>query len=365
MELHLINGFLGSGKTTAIITATKNLIQQGKTVGIVTNDKGQFQVDTAFFQSSHIPTRQVTGGCFRCSFSEFEEKIAQLQESNSPDIIFAESVGSCVDLVNTIFTPIQQNHHLNVEKTTYSVFTDIRLFRRWIYHEPLPFSEQVNYLFAKQIEESKLLVLNKSDLLTSDQQKDIFIVAVEQFPEKIILLQNSLIHSSVLPWLNALEKEEPVKNRPGFVVDYPIYKSGEREMAWFDHKIFFDAETPGKIKPALIELIKLLLAALQKEGVFVGHIKLLISYPEKCTKLSFTTADFLEKPFASHWVALVPDVSINSLSVMLNARVAMNANDFSEIVKNAVNQVALSPQINIRSEEGSSYNPEMSMNRPY
>ena len=75
MKLHIINGFLGSGKTTAIITATKSLIQLGKTVGIVTNDKGQFQVDTAFFQSSHIPTRQVTGGCFRCSFSEFEEKM--------------------------------------------------------------------------------------------------------------------------------------------------------------------------------------------------------------------------------------------------------------------------------------------------
>jgi len=49
---------------------------------------------------------------------------------------------------------------------------------------------------------------------------------------------------------------------------------------------------------------------------------------------------------------------------MLNARVAMNADEFSEIVKNAVNQAALSPQICIRSEEGSSYNPEMSMNRP-
>ena len=165
MILHLVNGFLGSGKTTAIITATKTLIDRGKTVGIVTNDKGRFQVDTAFFQSMHIPTQQVTGGCFRCSFSEFEEKIAQLQETEAPDIIFAESVGSCVDLVNTIFTPLQANTVLQVEKTTYSVFADIRLFRYWIDGEPLPFSDAINYLFAKQIEEGNLLVLNKADLL--------------------------------------------------------------------------------------------------------------------------------------------------------------------------------------------------------
>ncbi|NCB09923.1 MAG: cobalamin biosynthesis protein P47K, partial [Bacteroidia bacterium] len=79
MELHLINGFLGSGKTTAIISATKALLQRGKSVGVVTNDKGRFQVDSAFFQGQHIPTKQVAGGCFRCSFNEFEEKIIQLQ----------------------------------------------------------------------------------------------------------------------------------------------------------------------------------------------------------------------------------------------------------------------------------------------
>jgi G3E family GTPase len=364
MKLHLINGFLGSGKTTAIITATKSLMRLGKTVGIVTNDRGQFQVDTAFFQSSRIPTQQVTGGCFRCSFSEFEEKITQLQETTSPDIIFAESVGSCVDLVNTIFPPIQQNHHLDVDISTYSVFSDIRLFKRWIHHESLPFSEKVEYLFTKQIEESKLLVLNKSDLLSADQQKDILAVTVEEFPEKIILLQNSLDQSSILPWLKALDNEEAVKNRLGFVVDYSMYKSGEKEMAWLDQKFLIESQVPEKIKPALIELINLLLVAIQREGVFVGHIKLLLSYPEEGTKLSFTSADFLEKPFAPHWIESVPDVNINSLSVMLNARVSMNADDFSEIVKNTVNQVALSPQIHIRSEEGTSYNPEMSMNRP-
>jgi hypothetical protein len=111
-------------------------------------------------------------------------------------------------------------------------------------------------------------------------------------------------------------------------------------------------------------MITLLIAALQRERVFVGHVKLLLSYPDEGTKLSFTTADFLEKPFTSHWHTFVPEVSSNSISVMLNARVAMNAKNFSEIVENAVHQAAIFPQIKIRTEEGSSYHPEMSMNRP-
>ncbi len=64
MELHVVGGFLGSGKTTAIIGAAKYLMAHGKRVGVVTNDQGRYLVDTAFFRSEAVPTVEVTGGCF-------------------------------------------------------------------------------------------------------------------------------------------------------------------------------------------------------------------------------------------------------------------------------------------------------------
>ncbi len=364
MKLHLINGFLGSGKTTAIITATRSLLQQGKSIGIVTNDKGKFQVDTAFYETNHIPTRQVSGGCFRCSFSEFEEMIGQLQSSTSPEVIFAESVGSCVDLVNTIFSPIRQNSDLKVDETTYSVFSDIRLFRLWINNEPLPFSERVNYLFAKQIEESKLLILNKCDLFPAQGREEIFTAAMERFPDKTILLQDSQQPSSVLAWLEALAKEPALRERPGFSVDYPIYKGGENEMAWLDQIFIVESQEPARIKPAVMQLIYRMLSAVREGGFPVGHIKFLISSSGVSRKISFTTADFLEDHFAHHWGDMIPEASEGSLTLMLNARLSMQAEDFSKIVENAVRQVEQSAQICIRIQEGSSYNPEMSMHRP-
>ncbi len=96
-------------------------------------------------------------------------------------------------------SPLQQITSLHVETTTYSVFTDIRLFQCWINHDPLPFSDKINYLFEKQIEESKLLLLNKSYLLPPDQQKEILAIAIEQFPEKMILLQNSKVNQVCSP----------------------------------------------------------------------------------------------------------------------------------------------------------------------
>ncbi len=48
MDLRVVGGFLGSGKTTAIVSALHTLIAAGQRVGVITNDKGRFLVDTAF-----------------------------------------------------------------------------------------------------------------------------------------------------------------------------------------------------------------------------------------------------------------------------------------------------------------------------
>ena len=64
MDLHLVGGFLGSGKTTAIIGAVRLLLARGKKVGVVTNDQGRFLVDTAFFKATQVPTAEVACGCF-------------------------------------------------------------------------------------------------------------------------------------------------------------------------------------------------------------------------------------------------------------------------------------------------------------
>ncbi|MFZ6031173.1 MAG: GTP-binding protein [Chloroflexota bacterium] len=364
MELHLVNGFLGSGKTTAIIAAARQSMQAGKTVGIVTNDKGQFQVDAAFFQANRIPTRQVTGGCFRCSFSEFEEKIAELQAAASPDAVFAESVGSCVDLVDTIFGPLQRNHHLSVERTTYSVFADIRLFWRWLCSEPLPFSDAINYLFEKQIEEGNLLVLNKADLLHSGRKQEVLAAARERFAQKTILLQNSLEQAGPLPWLAVLGRDATCENHAGFSIDYRRYKSGEQEMAWYDQAFTLEAADPHSLKPAAVEMIGLFLAALQRMNAFVGHVKFFVSNGGVGCKLSFTTADFFEDARPSAWAEALPDGPGVSLSLVLNARLAMDGAAFAQIVQDIRDRMALFPQIHVRAGPGTAVHPDMSLARP-
>ena len=92
MKLHLVGGFLGSGKTTAIQQACTFLATQDISVGVITNDQGSSMVDDAYFKSLEIPSRKVSNGCFCCNFSELDKNLISLIDAQAPMVVFAESV---------------------------------------------------------------------------------------------------------------------------------------------------------------------------------------------------------------------------------------------------------------------------------
>ena len=65
----MIGGFLGAGKTTAILQIAKKLRDQGLRVGLITNDQSYGLVDTAMLGSHGFAVEEITGGCFCCRFN--------------------------------------------------------------------------------------------------------------------------------------------------------------------------------------------------------------------------------------------------------------------------------------------------------
>ena len=154
MELHLVGGFLGSGKTTAIIQAARLLIADGLRVGIITNEQGKHLVDTAFLRKQGLPTLEVAGGCFCCHLDDFKGRLEEITQRFNPQVIFAESVGSCTDLMATVVKPFIYYQNQSFQLTSLSVFTDSRLLLRYLRRQELPFSDSIIYIFEKQIDHS-------------------------------------------------------------------------------------------------------------------------------------------------------------------------------------------------------------------
>src|SRR5262245_28757574 len=145
MKIHLLTGFLGSGKTTAIQHASRILLRKAIRSGVITNDQGLKLVDGDFFKAQDIPSRRVVSGYFCCNYNDLDDRIQSLIETSNTEVIFAESVGSCTDIVATVLKPLLRFRP--DAQTTVSTFTDVRLLRMILSGASNSFDETVNYIY--------------------------------------------------------------------------------------------------------------------------------------------------------------------------------------------------------------------------
>jgi len=331
MHLHLVGGFLGSGKTTAIIEAARILMSQDLKVGVVTNDQGRYLVDTAFVRLSDLPAVEVTGGCFCCNFNDLNEKMRQLVSEIQPDVVFAESVGSCADIVATVVNPLKNLDDGIVQPSSYSVFVDGRLLKRWCTGQELPFSKDIVYIFEKQIEEAGLLVINKMDLLSKDGIRLIEKWVQEQGKDTAYRFQNSLSNDSVEEWVSALQSGAVPLPGTSLEMDYDRYGRGESLMAWLDETLTLSIQQDDK-RVVVIDWLNSLLGKLKEKGVSVGHLKFVLQSGEMSTKISFTSVEEMG------WHEILPELPSNSIQILINARAETSAAELRYYILHSLQQ---------------------------
>ena len=354
VDLHIVGGFLGSGKTTAIIGAARHLMDQGKKVGVVTNDQGRYLVDTAFFQTLDVPAVEVTGGCFCCNYDDLEGQLAHLRDTVRPDVIFAESVGSCADIVATVVKPLLTLRGSDLPApSSFSVFTDARLLRRRVLGMPMPFSDDVVYLFDKQIEEAGMLVVNKRDLLADEHLESMLSVLEARYPGKALRLQNSLDLADLRGWVRAMEFGEAAPPAESLEMDYERYGAGEAALAWLDEALIFTVpeHTGGMV---VHRLVAALLNRLQQSSMTIGHLKLLVKGGEgEEAKLSFPTLEIED------WQRGIPALTGTSLTVLLNARVEASAQELHGLVHEVVTALTAELQVTAQVLDVAYFHPPM------
>src|SRR3954453_13419265 len=104
----MLGGFLGAGKTTTIARLARHYQSQGQKIGIVTNDQATDLVDTNSLRAPGFAVGEVPGAVSCCNFNNLTRTVERLEKSARPDIVLAEPVGSCPDLVATVARPLQQ-----------------------------------------------------------------------------------------------------------------------------------------------------------------------------------------------------------------------------------------------------------------
>jgi len=163
-DVYLFSGFLGSGKTSMLTDVIRQLKEKHLKPAVIMNELGKLPFDSQAVEKD-IPLKEMLEGCICCSGAEkTEAQIQSLLMDSEFDVLIIETTGAAhpVEALDAVYSP------LFAEKLNVKGIVTVADSKLWLNRETL--TPQVRSLFMEQIRHAHLLLANKTDLLTEEEQ---------------------------------------------------------------------------------------------------------------------------------------------------------------------------------------------------
>jgi G3E family GTPase len=329
----MLGGFLGAGKTTAMARLARHYMDQGKKVGIVTNDQAQDLVDTHSLREQGFPVQEVAGACFCCKFDDLLGKVGALESAERPDVILAEPVGSCTDLVATVVQPLKDLYGARFSVAPYPVLFKpshgLKILKK---ESGSGFSPKAAYIFNKQLEEADAILINRIDELAPAQVEEIAALVAKEHPG-VPILRVSAKTGQGFEAVHELLNQEGAFGRKILDIDYDTYAEGEAELGWLNSSVRVTAAKEFALDQFLLDIVTGLQQSLKPAGAEVAHLKAIGLWEGFFGVANLVHSD--GKPTLS----LPSNCQVKETDLIVNARVAIDPAELQKQVEKVVQTV--------------------------
>jgi hypothetical protein len=268
----------------------------------------------------------VVGGCFCCRFYDLVSAIQALTEATRPDIILAEPVGSCTDLVATVLKPLEQNYPDAYDVAPFTVLVDPSR-----HLEGFPAS--MDDLFHWQIAEADIIALSKADLF-GDAEWNLQLQRFHSaYPNKQIIGVSSRSGTGIAEWITKALVQSP-RLRNVVPVDYIVYAEAEACLGWLNATLHLTGALPFSLQQWITQYLAILDEHLQRIGAEIAHVKVHARAGGESLKASLTASGQ-----SLSW-DLAGDGHVTEVSLILNARVRCEPDDLLQAVQAAAQRMA-------------------------
>lgn len=163
MKLTQIAGYLGSGKTTLILSVVRVLSEKGKKVAILVNDIGEVPVDGKVMEEFGLTVKDIGGGCICCQVAgNLRTTLITIARNVKPDIIIIEPTGVAVP------STVKEVVSYTRDKVDISFGPVIVLFDTTRAEKLLTY-ETLERLVTTQIKDADIIALSKVDAVDDKQ----------------------------------------------------------------------------------------------------------------------------------------------------------------------------------------------------
>ena len=347
----MVGGFLGAGKTTTLGRLAKAYQDQGLRVGIVTNDQATDLVDTQTLRGQGFSVGEVAGACFCCNFDELTNTVADLSRDERPDVVLAEPVGSCTDLVATVVQPLMHLYEEKFSVAPYGVILKPSHGRKILSgSEDSGFSPKAAYIFRKQLEEADFLIINRIDELAPNEIESLQKWLEEAAPGVPVLRVSAKSGAGFDALLEMLDQRGAFGRRI-LDLDYDIYAEGEAELGWLNSSLRIQRQPAFELDSLLLELVESLQKKLGGASVEAAHLKVIGVCDEGQGVANLISSD------SAPQLSLPAQAKATAADVIVNARVAVDPDALRKFVEAAIHEVCSRAGMVVEMRQTQSFRP--------
>jgi G3E family GTPase len=346
----MLGGFLGAGKTTAMARLARFYTERGQRVGLVTNDQAQDLVDTHTLREQGFSVGEVAGACFCCKFNELIDTVGQLEANQRPDVILAEPVGSCTDLVATVVQPLKDLYGTRFSVAPYGVLFKPSHGLKILRNEAGGFSPKAAYIFKKQLEEADAILINRIDELTAAQVNELAALVGEAYSGVPVLRVSARAGAGFDAFTQLLDQQGNFGKKI-LDIDYNVYAEGEAELGWLNSAIRVRASRPFALDEFLLAVVRSLQELLQGSRAEIAHLKAIGLWEG-----FFGVANAVSSQGPAE-MSLPSRCEVSEADLIVNARVATDPDDLRQRVRAVVEAVCARYGAQMTEQQTQSFRP--------